>query len=132
MKQTLFTAAAVMATVCQAAPHADISVVKRDSNYTSSCGDNWMARDDVKTNHGEIARRGYLSAVAAFCKQANGKTVGAGDFLSMATRVFLDGGGDPTSSGTNGYVFFEVHNKQQSDSHTIASKQLSHYHRRLN
>jgi hypothetical protein len=127
MKQTLFTAAAVMASVCQAAPHGDISVVKRDSNYTSSCGDNWMARDDVKTNNGEISRRGYLNAVASFCKEADGKTVGGGDFLSMATRVFLDGGGDPTSSGTNGYVFFEVHNNQKSDSHTVNCKQLSRY-----
>lgn len=71
-----------------------------------------MARDDVASNHGEILRRGFLSAVSTFCHLANGQSVGAGGYLSTATRVFLDGGGDPASNGVPGYVYFEIHNKQ--------------------
>lgn len=95
---------------------------KQSSDYISSCGDNWMARGDVSTNNGEIPRRGYLSAVADFCQKANGKTVAAGGYLSLATRVFLDGGKDPSSNGIPGYVYFEIHNKQSSDSHIVNSK----------
>jgi hypothetical protein len=100
--------------VCNAALYQ-----KRSSNYISSCGDAWMARDDVSSNNGEIPRRGYLTAVAEFCQQANGQIVPAGGYLSLATRVFLDGGGDPSTSGIPGYVYFEVHNKQSSNSHTV-------------
>ena len=78
-----------------------------------------MARDDVSSNNGEIPRRGYLTAVADFCEHASGKTIPAGGYLSLATRVFLDGGGDPSTNGIPGYVYFEVHNKQNSASHTV-------------
>lgn len=103
--------------LCHAAPHE-----KRSSNYISSCGTTWMARDDVSSNNGEVPRRGYLTAVAGFCEQATGQIVPAGGYLSLATRVFLDGGGDPSTYGIPGYVYFEVHNKQSSASHTVDGK----------
>ncbi|KAF3384119.1 Altered inheritance of mitochondria protein 6 [Talaromyces pinophilus] len=105
-----------------AAPHE-----KRSSNYISSCGTTWMARDDVSSNNGELPRRGYLTAVAEFCEQANGHIVPAGDYLSLATRVFLDGGGDPSTNGIPGYVYFEVHNKQSSASHTVDVNNCTSY-----
>lgn len=111
------TAVLLFSAVCHGVPQQ-----KQSSNYISSCGDNWMARDDVSTNNGEIPRRGYLSAVAEFCQEADGQTVPAGSYLSLATRVFLDGGGDPSSNGVPGYVYFEIHNKQSSDSHTVTGK----------
>lgn len=100
--------------LCHEAPRE-----KRSSNYISSCGDAWMARDDVNSNNGDIPRRGYLTAVAEFCEQADGQTVPAGGYLSLATRVFLDGGRDPSTNGIPGYVYFEVHNKQSFASHTV-------------
>jgi hypothetical protein len=115
MQRMLVTTVALsFLSLCNAAPHE-----KRSSNYISSCGDAWMARDDVSSNNGEIPRRGYLTAVAEFCQQANGQTVPAGGYLSLATRVFLDGGGDPSTNGIPGYVYFEVHNKQSSAPHTV-------------
>lgn len=115
MQQILVTVGALsFLSLCQAAPHE-----KRSSDYISSCGSAWMARDDVSSNNGEIPRRGYLTAVAEFCEQASGQTVPAGGYLSLATRVFLDGGGNPSTNGIPGYVYFEVHNKQNSASHTV-------------
>jgi hypothetical protein len=76
-----------------------------------------MAITNVKTNNGAITRRGFDSAVDSFCDKANGQTLGKGLYLSLATRVFLDDGGDPASHGINGFVYFEVHNKGGSDHH---------------
>lgn len=116
MKTELLAAIAVFSTVCQTAP-----LHERSSDYISSCGSTWMARDDVASNHGQISRRGYLSAVSSFCQLANGQSVAAGGYLSTATRVFLDGGGDPASNGVPGYVYFEIHNKQ-SQAHLVTSE----------
>lgn len=115
MQQFLVTVGVLLfLSICHAAPHE-----KRSSDYISSCGSAWMARDDVSSNNGEIPRRGYLTAVSDFCGHASGKTIPAGGYLSLATRVFLDGGGDPSTNGIPGYVYFEVHNKQNSASHTV-------------
>lgn len=121
MQQKFLTVVALSSlAICRAAPHE-----KRSSNYISSCGSAWMARDDVSSNNGEISRTGYLTAVTKFCEQASGQTVAAGGYLSMATRVFLDGGGDPSTNGIPGYVYFEVHNKQSSASHIVDGKSIS-------
>jgi hypothetical protein len=86
-----------------------------ESQGISSCGSEWMAIEDVKTNNGQITRRGYHSAVDFFCDQAGGQTVGRQQYLSLANRVWLDYGGNPATTGINGYVYFEIHNKQDSD-----------------
>ncbi|EEA22384.1 hypothetical protein PMAA_061620 [Talaromyces marneffei ATCC 18224] len=70
MQRILVTAIALSFSFCHAAPHE-----KRLSNYISSCGGAWMARDDVRTNNGKVPRRGYLTAVAEFCQQANKQTI---------------------------------------------------------
>lgn len=70
---------------------------------------------DTKSNHDQILRRGFDSAVDSFCDKAKDQTLGAGLYLSMATRVFHDYGGDPHTTGINGFVYFEIHNKQNSN-----------------
>jgi hypothetical protein len=97
-----------------------VPVQKREEGI-SSCGPEWMAIDDVKTNNGQISRRGYNSAVDFFCDEAGGQTVGGQLYLSMANRVWLDYGGDPATTGINGYVYFEIHNKRDSD-HVVDGK----------
>jgi len=74
-----------------------------------------MAVNDVKTNNGRVQRIGYNTAVDNFCNKAGGNTLGAGSYLSMATRVWLDYGNNPQTTGLNGWVYFEIHNKQNSD-----------------
>lgn len=74
-----------------------------------------MAVDDVKTNRGTVQRIGYHTAVDSFCDKVGDTTVGAGAYTSMATRVWLDYGGNPENTGMNGWVYFEIHNKQNSD-----------------
>lgn len=71
-----------------------------------------MAIDNVKTNQGTVQRVGYNFAADAFCDKANGVEVAAGAYTSMATRVWLDYGGNPETTGLNGWVYFEIHNKQ--------------------
>jgi len=80
-----------------------------------------MPVNDVSTNHGQIGRVGYNSAVDNFCGKAGGQKVGGKKYLSMATRVWLDYGGNPETTGINGYVYFEIHNKRDSD-HDVNSK----------
>jgi hypothetical protein len=77
-----------------------------------------MAVNNVKTNHDTVERTGYNAAVDRFCDAADRQEVGASLYLSMATRVWLDYGGDPTYTGLNGYVYFEIHNKQK-DKHVV-------------
>jgi hypothetical protein len=80
-----------------------------------------MAVSDVKTNHGAITRVGYTNAVNNFCNKAGGQTVPGNQYLTMATRIWADYGGDPTTTGLNEYVYFEIHNKLGSG-HTVNSK----------
>jgi hypothetical protein len=80
-----------------------------------------MAVNDISTNQGQIQRRGFNSAVDFFCDRAGGQTLGGQLFLSMATRVWLDYGGNPETTGLNGYVYFEIHNKRDSD-HKVDSR----------
>lgn len=82
-----------------------------------------MAINDVKTNHGVVQRIGYNSAVDSFCNKAAGVSVGAGAFSSMATRVWLDYGNNPETTGLNGWVYFEIHNKQNS-AHVVDGKHM--------
>ncbi|KAF1959353.1 hypothetical protein CC80DRAFT_406684, partial [Byssothecium circinans] len=81
----------------------------KTKNGISSCGDAWMAVNNVKTNHDAIQRSGYNSAVDSFCDKAAGQTVGKDKFLSMATRVWLDYSGNPTT--TDGSKCFGSGNK---------------------
>ncbi|KAJ2969294.1 hypothetical protein NQ176_g8742 [Zarea fungicola] len=92
----------------------------------SSCGPSWMPRDDVAIGQGTDKRPGYASAVQTFCSAANGKTVKAGGFLSLATEVFLNGGKNPSQYGILGFVNFEVHNKIKSD-HIISQADCIRY-----
>lgn len=80
-----------------------------------------MAINDVKTNHGAIGRVGFNAAVNSFCGKAAGQKLGGKKYLSMATRVWFSYGGDPETTGINGYVYFEIHNKQDSD-HVVDGK----------
>jgi hypothetical protein len=82
-----------------------------------------MPVNNVKTNHDTVERTGYSTAVDKFCNAANGQEVGATLFLSMATRVWLGYGADPRTTGINGYVYFEIHNKQ-NDKHIVDGKIL--------
>jgi hypothetical protein len=77
-----------------------------------------MAIDDVRTNNGQIPRVGYNTAVDAFCNKAAGQSVSGQKYLSMATRIWLSAGGNPSTTGLNGWVYFEVHNKRDS-AHSI-------------
>ncbi|KAI1136314.1 hypothetical protein F5Y05DRAFT_390958 [Hypoxylon sp. FL0543] len=92
----------------------------------SSCGSAWMPRDDVMIAQGTDTRKGFSTAVQAFCNAANGQTVEPGGYLSMATEVFLSGGKDPTVYGILGFVYFEVHNKLDSN-HTISTQDCENY-----
>ncbi|KAI0836788.1 hypothetical protein F5Y06DRAFT_272319 [Hypoxylon sp. FL0890] len=96
------------------------------TNGISSCGSAWMPRDDVKIAQGTDTRKGFSTAVRAFCSAANGQTVKPSGYLSMATEVFLSGGKDPTTYGILGFVYFEVHNKLNSD-HTISTQDCENY-----
>ena len=74
-----------------------------------------MPIDDISTNHGQITRRGFNSAVDFFCDKAHGQTLGGKLYLSLATRVFINFGKDPRTYGINGYVYFEIHNKLKEE-----------------
>lgn len=84
-----------------------------------------MPIDDISTNHGQIKRRGFNSAVDFFCDQAHGQTIGGNLYLSLATRAFLSFGKNPTEHGNNGYVYFEIHNKLDED-HIVDGKSLKY------
>lgn len=88
-----------------------------------------MAIKDVKTNSAVVQRIGYNTAVDSFCNKAGGVKVDAGAYTSMATRVWLDYGSDPGQTGLNGWVYFEVHNKQSS-AHVIDGKSESMFDKR--
>ncbi|KAI1814819.1 hypothetical protein GGS20DRAFT_585081 [Poronia punctata] len=92
----------------------------------SSCADTWMAIDDVEIGQGGDKRVGFGSAVQKFCEMADGETVKKDDYLSMATEVYLDGGGDPSTNGILGFVYFEIHNKQDDD-HTVEAGSCQEY-----
>lgn len=64
-----------------------------------------MPRNDVAIAQGTDRRRGFSTAVQVFCDAADGKTVPAGGYLSMATEVFLNGGKDASTNGVVGYVY---------------------------
>ncbi|KAM3552538.1 hypothetical protein ARSEF4850_007339 [Beauveria asiatica] len=117
---TLATAAALLplATAAPAKAKATDSI--------SSCGPAWMPREDVTIGQGTDKRRGFSSAVQAFCSAANGKTVKSNGYLSFSTEVFLNGGKNPSEYGIQGFVNFEVHNKINSD-HTIAKNDCIQY-----
>lgn len=80
-------------------------VTPRATDGISSCGDAWMPRDDVTIAQGTDQRRGYSTAVRAFCSAANGQTVKPSGYLSMATEVFLSGGKTPATYGILGFVY---------------------------
>lgn len=98
----------------------------------TSCGPRWMAITDhyIQTNSsGIIRRRGYMSAIEDFCNKAGGQAVGDNLYLSMATRIWLNYGADPLTTGTNGYVYFEIHNNKNNE-HFVDGKtyELQHWH----
>ncbi|KAF2796342.1 hypothetical protein K505DRAFT_323364 [Melanomma pulvis-pyrius CBS 109.77] len=101
---------------------------KRDS--ISSCGDSWMAVNDVRTNHQQIPRVGFNSAVDNFCGKAGGQRVGGKKYLSMAARVWLDYGGVPENTGINGYVYFEIHNNRDAE-HVVDTEKCKGYLKNL-
>ncbi|KAI0166636.1 hypothetical protein GGR57DRAFT_510242 [Xylariaceae sp. FL1272] len=84
----------------------------------SSCGSAWMAIPDVTIGSNTDSRTGFTTAANKFCSMANGLTVASQGYLSMATEVFLDGGGNPPAYGLLGYLYFEIHNKQ-STAHVV-------------
>ena len=69
-----------------------------------------MAVNSIKTNHQQIQRIGYNSAVDNFCAKASGQRVASKKYLSMAGRVWLGNGGNPETTGINGFMYFEIHN----------------------
>ncbi|KAH6652373.1 hypothetical protein BKA67DRAFT_637924 [Truncatella angustata] len=76
------------------------------TDYVSSCGSEWMPCDDVLIAGGSETRLGFASAVQTFCNAADGQKVGPGDYLSMATEVFHNGGKDPSTYGVIGYAYY--------------------------
>ncbi|KAF2872947.1 hypothetical protein BDV95DRAFT_593340 [Massariosphaeria phaeospora] len=125
MKGSLFVAGTVLSAIGYAVP-----LEKRKADYISSCGETWMAGDNVNSNAGKIARVGYNSAVDSFCAKAGGQTVAANKFLSMVARVWLDYGENPTSTGLNGFVYFEIHNKRGGD-HVVNTDNCKTYLKKL-
>lgn len=80
----------------------------RATDDISSCGSVWIPREDVTIAGGTDTRRGYLSAVQAFCNAVDGQTVEPGGFLSMSTEVFISSGKNPSSYGILGFVDCEL------------------------
>ncbi|CAH0040888.1 unnamed protein product [Clonostachys rhizophaga] len=104
----------------------DDLVTIQATNDISSCGDEWMPRDDVKIGQGTDTRPGFSTAVQKFCSAVNGQVVKPSGYVSLATEIFLSSGKAPTSYGIQGYVYFEVHNKESSD-HTISLDSCKQY-----
>ncbi|KAI1267321.1 hypothetical protein F5Y18DRAFT_379882 [Xylariaceae sp. FL1019] len=92
----------------------------------SSCGSTWMAVPDVAIGSNTDSRQGFTRAITKFCSEANGLTVASQGYLSMATEVYLDGGGNPPVYGLLGYVYFEIHNKQ-STAHVVNTASCQMY-----
>ena len=67
-----------------------------------------MAIDDVSIAAGGDTRKGFNTAVDEFCAQADGQVVPAGEYLSLATEVYVNGGKDPAKYGVIGYVNCET------------------------
>ncbi|KAF2269068.1 hypothetical protein CC78DRAFT_564830 [Lojkania enalia] len=107
-----------------------IPLQNRAKDKISSCGSDWMQIDDIKTNHDQIQRRGFNSAVDFFCDEAHDQTLGAGLYLSLATRVYINYGKDPKYYGINGYVYFEVYNKMNKG-HVIDGAKCKGYLKEL-
>ncbi|KAF2123227.1 hypothetical protein BDV96DRAFT_639767 [Lophiotrema nucula] len=144
MKSNTGALVTALIAVCSALPTSDyqptyeprwnesVGIENSNADFVSSCGPDWMAVDDVFTNNGAIHRRGYNTAVDGFCDMAHGKLVGAENqkYLSMATRVWLSGGGRPEEYGINGYVYFEVHNKINGG-HTVDGTKCKEYLKKM-
>jgi hypothetical protein len=65
-----------------------------------------MPREDTTIAQETDKRRGFNSAVDAFCSEASGETLKSGDsYLSMATEVWLNFGNKPSEYGLLGFVF---------------------------
>ncbi|OAA69827.1 PLC-like phosphodiesterase, TIM beta/alpha-barrel domain protein [Cordyceps fumosorosea ARSEF 2679] len=117
----LATATALLFPLASAAP-----TDARTTDGISSCGSAWMPRDDVTIGRGTDKRRGFSSAVQAFCSAADGRVVKPNGYLSLSTEVFLNGGKNPSEYGIQGFVNFEVHNKIKSG-HTISKNDCVRY-----
>ncbi|EJP67668.1 PLC-like phosphodiesterase [Beauveria bassiana ARSEF 2860] len=89
---TLATAATLLPLATAAPAEA------KATDNISSCGPAWMPREDVTIGQGTDKRRGFSSAVQAFCSAANGKTVKPNGYLSFSTEVFLNGGKNPSDA----------------------------------
>ncbi|CAI6287452.1 unnamed protein product [Periconia digitata] len=134
MRSTITIAALSAATLATGKPVSSTSslnpgksLIARTADGISSCGPDWMAIDNVKTNNNAIERRGYNGAVDLFCAKAAGQNVGKDKFLSMASRVWLDYGGNPSTTGINGYVYFEIHNKKEEGGHVVNENDCKKY-----
>ncbi|KAL7623741.1 Altered inheritance of mitochondria protein 6 [Parahypoxylon ruwenzoriense] len=104
MELTLFAAVAAAAGLSFVPGVRGSPVTTQATDDISSCGNAWMPRDDVKIAQGTDTRRGFSTAVQAFCNAANGMTVKPSGYLSMATEVFLNDGKDPTTYGILGFL----------------------------
>ncbi|CAJ2509753.1 Uu.00g056530.m01.CDS01 [Anthostomella pinea] len=83
---------------------ADSAVATTDG--ISTCGETWMAVNDVTIGDGTDHRSGFNSAVDRFCSSSDvdGATVKEDGYLSMATETFLSGGKDPSTYGLLGFL----------------------------
>ncbi|KAK9414180.1 hypothetical protein SUNI508_02279 [Seiridium unicorne] len=107
------------------------SLFKRNSDYVSSCGSEWVSIADFTNSRYWL---GYNSAVDAFCthittdydgeaavvgpKAYAGTTIRTND---IGDQIGLSGGNKPTDSKTQilpGHIEFEIHNKQDTGDHT--------------
>lgn len=84
------------------------SVKQRTTDGISSCDSTWMPRDNVFIAGGSEERVGFSNAVDKFCEAANGQQVASGDYLSMASEVFISGGKDPSVYGILGFVYCKL------------------------
>jgi hypothetical protein len=106
-------------------------ISKRNSDYVSSCGSEWVPVNDFSNNRYWL---GYNSAVDAFCthittdydgeaavigpKAYAGTTIRTND---LGDQIGLSGGKNPTDKNTQilpGHIEFEIHNKQDTGDHT--------------
>ncbi|KAI1378081.1 hypothetical protein F4677DRAFT_458787 [Hypoxylon crocopeplum] len=106
-----------------------LNLEQRNSDYISSCGDEWVPVGDFYNNRRRYI--GYETAVDLFCthitsdfegqpavigpKAYAGTTITTND---VQDQVGIDNGKDPAKSVTPGHIEFEIHNKQKKGSHT--------------
>ncbi|KAH8660406.1 hypothetical protein BX600DRAFT_514015 [Xylariales sp. PMI_506] len=126
MARHLFAGVITAASLYASRGYCTPALQSRTTDGISSCGSQWMPRDDVTIGQETDTRRGYSTAVQAFCSAADGQTVPPSGYLSMATEVFLNGGNDPSTYGILGFVYFEVHNKETTD-HLISEANCETY-----